>query len=239
MTKRTGPHAEAAIAVEQPHVVAVPGRRITVALVDDHALVRKGFRRILEIEPDIAVVGEAGDVPTAVELVQAERPAVVLMDISLPPTDGIEATRAILAVAPDTRVLVLTMHADDAYVRRTLKAGARGYLVKDADAGDLVQAVRAVHAGGSFFSPQVANLLRDSYLYGSSKDVIDNLGLLSPREREVMRLVADGYTNRLVAETLGITVNTVESHRKQIMDKLGLRNTADMVRFALKKGLVS
>jgi DNA-binding NarL/FixJ family response regulator len=211
--------------------------KITVLLVEDHTVVRQGLRRILENDPQIEIVAEVGDGREAVLIAQQRTPHVAIVDISLPALNGIEVTRHLAKVAPNTRVLILSMHADEAYVRQSLKAGAKGYLLKDADDQDLLRAVTALHDGGSYFSPAVSRLLLDGYLQ-DKPDPSDELNLLSDREREVLQLIAEGKSNKEIAQALNVSVSTVESHRKHIMEKLDLHNTAGMVRFALRKGIV-
>ena len=213
--------------------------RIRVLLVDDHTMVRSGFRLLLETARDIEILGEASDGEEAVALVRDLKPDVVLMDVGMPNADGIQATRAIKDACATTRVLILTMHADDVYIRQSLKAGACGYVLKNTKNLDLAQAVRSVARGGAVFSPDVAALLREAYLTAGERPVEDNLALLTDREREVLRAIAEGLTNRDIARQLDVSVNTVDSHRKHLMEKLGLHNTAEIVRFAVRKGLVS
>jgi two-component system response regulator NreC len=213
--------------------------RITVVLVDDHSMIRSGFRLLLEAARDIEIVAEAGDGDEAVECVREHKPDVVLMDVTMPSMDGIAATRAIKDASPATRVLILTMHADDVYVRQCLKAGACGYALKNAANLDLAHAIRAVAHGGAFFSSDIAALLREGYLTAGEHPVEDNLALLTDRERDVLRFIAEGLSNRDIAKQLDLSVNTVDSHRKHLMEKLGLHNTAEIVRFAVRKGLVS
>jgi two-component system response regulator NreC len=214
--------------------------KIRVMLVDDHTVVRQGLRRILESDDEIEIVGEAGDGRTAVEAAQRLHPHVVVMDIALPELNGIEATRQINKRVDGTRVLVLTMHADDVYVRQSLKAGARGYLLKDSEDLDLLKAVKIIGRGGSFFSPAVSKVLLEGYLGDTgTREVEDDLALLTDREREVLQLIAEGKTNKEVAAALSVSINTVETHRKHIMEKLDLHNTAELVRFAIRKRLVT
>jgi two-component system response regulator NreC len=213
--------------------------KLRVLLVDDHTVVRHGLRRILASDGQIEIVGEAGDGRTAVELAQRLRPDVVVMDVALPELNGIEATRQLAKRAPNVHVLMLTMHADDVYVRQSLKAGAHGYLLKDSEDLDLIKAVKAVGAGGSFFSPAVSRVVLSGYLgdrpVGESDDP---LGRLTDREREVLQLIAEGKTNKEIAGALSLSVNTVETHRKHLMEKLDLHNTAELVRFAIRERLV-
>jgi DNA-binding NarL/FixJ family response regulator len=213
--------------------------KLRVLLVDDHTVVRQGLRKILESDDEIEIVGEAGDGRSAVDMVQRMRPHVVVMDVALPELNGIEATRQITKRVDGAKVLVLTMHSDDVYVRQSLKAGARGYLLKDSEDLDLIKAVKAVGQGGSFFSPSVSKVLLAGYLGDpTGKEVEDNLALLTDREREVLQLIAEGKTNKEVANLLNVSINTVETHRKHVMEKLDLHNTAELVRFAVRKKIV-
>jgi DNA-binding NarL/FixJ family response regulator len=211
--------------------------KIRVFLVDDHTLVRQGLRRILESDEEIEIVGEAGDGRTAIDLVGKLRPHVVVMDVAMPDLNGIEATRQIAKRHEGVKVLVLSMHGDDVYVRQALKAGARGYLLKDSEDLDVIKAVKALRGGGSFFSPPVSRVVLSGYL-GDKGDGEDALGRLTDREREVLQLIAEGKTNKEVAAVLSVSINTVETHRKHIMEKLDLHNTADILRFAVRKKIV-
>jgi two-component system response regulator NreC len=213
--------------------------KIRVFLVDDHTVVRQGLRRILESDEEIEIVGEAGDGRTAIDLVQKLRPHVVVMDVAMPELNGIEATRQILKRVEGAKVLVLSMHGDDVYVRQALKAGARGYLLKDSEDLDLIKAVKAIRAGGSFFSPPVSKVVLSGYLGDKvDGDAVDGVARLTDREREVLQLIAEGKTNKEVAHALSVSVNTVETHRKHIMEKLDLHNTAELVRFAIRTKIV-
>jgi DNA-binding NarL/FixJ family response regulator len=213
--------------------------KIRVLLVDDHTVVRQGLRRILETDDEIAIVGETGDGRSAAEMAQKMNPNVVVMDIALPELNGIEATRQIMKRNENARVLILTMHSDDVCVRQSLKAGARGYLLKDSEDLDLLKAIKAVGRGGSFFSPAVSKVLLEGYLGDSTgQPVEDSLSLLTDREREVLQLFSEGKTNKEIATLLSVSINTVETHRKHIMEKLDLHNTADIVRFAVRKKIV-
>jgi two-component system, NarL family, response regulator NreC len=213
--------------------------KIRVFLVDDHTVVRQGLRRILESDDEIEIVGEAGDGRTAIDLVQKLRPHVVVMDVAMPELNGIEATRQILKRVESAKILVLSMHGDDVYVRQALKAGARGYLLKDSEDLDLIKAVKAIRAGGSFFSPPVSKVVLSGYLGDKAEGMEeDGVARLTDREREVLQLIAEGKTNKEVAHALSVSVNTVETHRKHIMEKLDLHNTAELVRFAINKKIV-
>ncbi len=213
--------------------------KIRVFLVDDHTVVRQGLRRILESDDEIEIVGEAGDGRTAIDLVQKLRPHVVVMDVAMPELNGIEATRQILKRVEGAKILVLSMHGDDVYVRQALKAGARGYLLKDSEDLDLIKAVKAIRGGGSFFSPPVSKVVLSGYLGDKADgDAEDSVARLTDREREVLQLIAEGKTNKEVAHCLSVSVNTVETHRKHIMEKLDLHNTAELVRFAIRTKIV-
>ena len=211
--------------------------KIRTVLADDHTMVRQGFRRILEADEAIDIVAEAGDGRTALDAVTRLAPDVAILDISLPELNGIEVTRQIGKSAASTKVLILSIHADDGYVRHALHAGARGYLLKDADDLDLLRAVAAIAGGGAYFSPSVGRTVLDSYLAATSTQR-DELDVLSAREREILQLIAEGKSNKEVAKVLDVAVSTVESHRKHLMDKLDLHNTAELVRFALRKGII-
>jgi two-component system, NarL family, response regulator NreC len=212
-------------------------RRISVLLVDDHTIVRQGLRRLLETDRDIEVVGEVGDGAGAVELAGQLKPDVIVMDLALPGVDGIEATRAIVGANRQARVLILTMNADDGAIRRSLRAGARGYVLKDSP--DVVHAVKQIASGQPFFSPLAARIAGARVEAGGGRVVDDSLGLLTERERQVLRLIAEGKTNKEIAALLTVSINTIETHRKHIMEKLDLHNTAEIVRFAVRKQVVA
>ncbi len=212
--------------------------QLGVFLADDHTVLRHGLRRIIDADPELQVVGEAGDGHSAVDLVHQLRPNVVLMDIGLPLLNGIDATRLITKSEPTVKVIILSMHADQAYVRRSLEAGARGYVLKDAEDLDLVRAIKAVARGGSFFSPAVSDVIRDGYLSPPGLEGRDGVDKLSDRERQVLQLIAEGRVNKEIAVLLDVSLSTIESHRKRIMEKLDLHNTAALVRFAIRNRLV-
>lgn len=208
--------------------------KIRILLADDHALVRQGFRRILEAEPDMQIVGEASDGREAVALAESLRPDVVVMDVGMPGLNGIEATRRLAESLPRTRVLALSMHKDSVYVREILRAGARGYLLKDAFDRDLLLAVRAVARGEAYLSPAVSEAVLSDY----RRHVRDPLDLLTSREREVLQMLAEGKTNKEIAAALNLSVYTVDAHRGRIMEKLNLHSIGELVRFAVRNGLV-
>jgi DNA-binding NarL/FixJ family response regulator len=207
-----------------------PDNLITVLLVDDHLLVRRGFRRMLEDDPAIRVVGEAGDGQEAVDLALSARPSVVVMDFALPSMNGAVATRRIAAEAPEIAVLVLSMHPEPAYVRNCLDAGARGYLLKNAMDLELVDAVKAVAAGRRVLDPRLA--LDPDSQGAAAPD-------LSARELEVLQLIVNGKSNKDIAAVLGLSANTVAVHRANIMNALDIHNTAELVVYAIRHGLVS
>ena len=212
--------------------------KIRVLLADDHTVVRQGLRKILESDPDIEICGEVGDGRAAVEAVKRLRPTVVVIDIGLPGLNGIEATNQITKGADGVSVLILSMHSDDVYIRQGLKAGAKGYLVKDSEDLDLIKAVKSLARGGSYFSPSVSKVLLDGYLSEGGDGSENPLSRLTSREREILQLISEGKTNKESARMLSLSINTVESHRKHLMEKLDLHNTAEIVRFAVRNGVV-
>ena len=209
-------------------------RKILILLADDHAVVRQGFRYILNAQENMEVVGEAGDGKEAVREAKQLEPDVVIMDVAMPGLNGIEATRRICDSLPHTRVLALSMHKDSVYVREILRAGARGYLLKDAIDKDLVFAVRAVARGEGYISPAVSDAVLNDY----RRHVSNPIDLLSSREREVLQLLAEGKTNKEVAAALNLSVHTVDAHRGRIMEKLNLHSIGELVRFAMREGLI-
>jgi two-component system, NarL family, response regulator NreC len=211
-----------------------PTRKTRILLADDHTVVRQGFKMILSAQPDLEVVGEAGNGREAVERAAELKPDVVVMDVSMPELNGIEATRRIAEASPRTRVLALSMHKDAVYVREILRAGARGYLLKDSIESDLVAAVRAVGRGDGYLSPSVSDAVLSDY----RKHVSDPIDLLTSREREVLQMIAEGKTNKEIATLLNLSVYTVEAHRGRVMEKLNLHSTGELVRFAVRNGLI-
>jgi two-component system response regulator NreC len=209
-------------------------KRIRILLADDHAVVRQGFKMILSAHSDMEIVGEAGNGREAIQLTEELRPDIVVMDVAMPELNGIEATRRVMEVAPHTRVLALSMHKDSVYVREILRAGARGYLLKDAPAGDLVSAIRALASGEGYLSPAVSNAVLDDY----RKHVTNPIDLLSSREREVLQMLSEGKTNKEIAVILNLSVYTVDAHRGRIMEKLNLHSINELVRFAVRNGLI-
>jgi DNA-binding NarL/FixJ family response regulator len=209
-------------------------KRIRILLADDHAVVRQGFKMILGAQSDMEIVAEAGNGREAVESAEKLRPDIVVMDVAMPELNGIEATRRITDASPHTRVLALSMHKDSVYVREILRAGARGYLLKDSPAPDLLAAVRAVASGEGYLSPAVSNAVLDDY----RRHVTNPIDLLTSREREVLQMLAEGKTNKEIAGVLNLSVYTVDAHRGRIMEKLNLHSINELVRFAVRNGLI-
>jgi len=214
--------------------------QIRVLLADDHTLIRAGLRLVVAAQPDLTVVGEANDGREAVAMAEKLKPDVVVMDIGMPSLNGIEACRHVHAALPHTHVVMLSMHSDEGYVLRALKAGAKAYLLKDSAEADLASAIRAVVAGKSFFSPAVGKVLLEDYMRKLERSgAEDSYELLSPREREVLQLVAEGKSSKEIANLLGLSVYTVETHRAKVMQKLNLRNIPELILYAVRKGIVS
>ena len=213
---------------------------IRVLLADDHQLMRSGIRLMLERETDLSVVGEANDGREAVALAKSLRPDVVVMDIGMANLNGIEAAQQMTGDRAEIAVVMLSMHSDESYVLRALKAGARGYLLKDSAEADLIKAVHAVAGGKSFFSPAVSKVLLDDYVRklrrSGTEDAYD---LLTPREREVLQLIAEGKSNKDIANLLNLSVYTVESHRSNLMEKLNIRGLPELILYAVRKGIIS
>lgn len=208
-------------------------KAIRLILADDHAVVRHGFRLLLEKE-GIDVVGEASDGLEALELVEKLKPDQLVVDIGMPRLNGLEVVRRIVAGRSATRAIVLTLHTEDQYFLAAIRAGVRGYVVKADSADELVRATRAVHAGGVYISPSISRTLVDAYLSGRGVDADP----LTPRERQVLQLVAEGNSTKEVAVLLGLSVKTAETHRSRIMTKLGIHGTANLVRYAISRGLI-
>lgn len=208
-----------------------------VLIADDHTMVRESLVGVLQAEPDIDVVAQAADGIEAVELAERTRPDIVVTDLSMPRLGGLEVVRRLREAQPQIKVLVLTMHSEDEYVLQVVRAGASGYLVKDSAASELVAAVRSLHAGRGYFGPQAARALAEQ-LQRPDRNGADPYGELTAREREVFHLIAEGFTTKEIAKRLDISVKTAENHRGRVLDKLDMRNTAELVRYALRRGLV-
>ncbi len=212
---------------------------IRIVLADDHTIIRSGLRLLLAQQPDFHVIGEASDGREAVELVSKQNPEVAVLDIGMPQLNGIEATRQIVTQSPDTKVVILSMHSDEGYVLRALKAGARAYILKNSAESDLIRAVRTVAEGKSFFSPVISKMLLEDYIRQiRDKHVEDSYDLLTPREREVLQLLAEGRTNKEVANLLHLSVYTVDAHRGNILQKLNLHGIPEMILYAVRKGII-
>ena len=211
-----------------------------VLLADDHAVVRKGLRFVLQRDQTIEIVAEAADGREAVRLAQECSPDVVVMDVAMPNLNGIQATAQIIRHKPDIRVIILSMYSDETYLVRALSAGAKGYLLKDSAETDLLRAVQAVAAGRPFFSPTIAQTLLEDYLRKLQRENLeDSYDLLTEREKEVLQLIAEGKSNKEVAVVLNVSPYTVETHRTHIMQKLNLHNTAEIVLYAVRKKIIS
>ncbi len=210
-----------------------------ILIADDHAIVRRGIRLLLESQPDMEVVGEARDGRDGLEQAQELNPDVMLMDITMPGMDGIEASRVIKASCPKVKILALTMHDNASYFFQMLQAGASGYVVKGAEPAELLSAIRAVRQNGVYLYPSLARELLDGYLeWLGAGEGRDSYARLTTREKEVFKLIVEGYTAREIAKALFLSPNTVERHRSNIMDKLGMHRKSQLIRFAISKGLV-
>ena len=216
----------------------MPSSSIRVVLVDDHALVRQGFRRILEDDPELTVVGEASNGADAIALVKKTDPDVVVMDMAMPEMSGLHATMEMIKQRPGTKVLILSMYSDEQYVRNALDAGAKGYILKSAIENDLTRAVKAVAAGEQYLAPELSSVLIRAIQTGSFEKSSDPYERLTQREKQVLQLIAHGKSNKEIAVMLELSVNTVAVHRANLMSALGVHKTAELVLFAVKKGLV-
>lgn len=213
-------------------------KRITVLLAEDHMIVREGFRKLLEVEADLEVVGEAQTGRQAVVMARKLRPAVVVMDIAMPEMNGLEATRQILKAIPGARVLILSAHSDDAYVERATELGAVGFLFKQTSSHDLSKAIREVHKGNTFFSPSIARRMHDQKSTVRGGALRKKVARLSSRELEVLQLIAEGKANKQIADELGISIKTVEKHRQNLMAKLNIHEISGLTRYAIAAGII-
>jgi len=215
-------------------------KKLRILLADDHIVMRTGLRALLERQPNLEVVGESEDGRETIELSASLKPDVVVMDVGMPILNGIEATRMIVGQHPTTAVVILSMHSDESYVMRALKAGARAYLLKDSAAADLISAIQAVSQNKAFFSPKVSRILAEDYVRVlKQKGAVDSYDLLTSREREILQLLAEGKANKEVAAALNISPYTVETHRSHILEKLNLHNPAELILYAVRKGIIS
>lgn len=213
-----------------------------ILIVDDHEVVRDGLRNILTSLDNISIAGEAGNGEDAVKMYSSLKPDLVIMDISMPGMNGIEATRVIKEKDPDARILILTMHDNQEYLNQIIRSGAKGFILKNTDKEELLDAVKTVASGDNFFSKDISKLIIDNYIR-TAKETEKNDGFkevpLTKREIEILKLIASGYSNQEIANILYISYNTVDTHRKNIMHKLSIKNTAGLVRYAIEKGLIS
>jgi DNA-binding NarL/FixJ family response regulator len=213
---------------------------IRILLADDHTVMRDGLRALLERQPDMAVVAEAADGRECVRLVEEQAPDVVMMDIGMPNMNGIEATRRITSENPRVAVVILSMHQDESYVLRALKAGAKGYLLKDSLRAEVIEAIRMVAQGRSFLTRKIGRMLQEDYIRElDSRGLEDSYDLLTDREREVLQLIAEGRTNKEVAGLLGVSLTTIETHRTHILQKLGLHSIPELILYAVRKGIIA
>jgi DNA-binding NarL/FixJ family response regulator len=215
-------------------------QQIRILLADDHNVMRKGLKLLLESQPEFTVVAEAADGRQAVERAEATSPDVAVLDIAMPNLNGIEAAQRIVAQRPDTSIIILSMHSDEGYVLRALKAGARGYLLKDSAEGDLIEAIMTVHQGKTFFSREIGKMLVEDYIRDvKTRGFEDSYELLTSREREILQLLAEGKANKEIAAALNLSSYTVETHRRNLQDKLNLHSLAELFLYAVRKRIIS
>lgn len=213
---------------------------LRILIADDHPFVRTGLRHVLEEHPEFKVAGEAADGREAVRLAEQERPDVAVLDIGMPNLNGIEAARQITEILPGISIIMLSMHSDEAYVLRSLKAGARAFLLKQSAESDLIAAIQAVSQGKSFFSPAISQMLLEDYMRQiRDRDVEDSYDLLTPREREILQMIAEGKSNKEMASLLQLSLYTVETHRANLMEKLDLHTVPELILYAVRKGVIA
>lgn len=214
--------------------------RLDLVVADDHTVMRQGLCKILEEQPDWRIVAQASTGREAVKLVLELTPTVAIFDIGMPLLNGIEATRQVCRRLPDLHVLILSMHSEEAYITQALEAGAQGYLLKDSADVELIRAVSSVASGKSYFSPAVARVMLDDYVrHLAQKGVVDRYDSLSEREREIFQLIAEGHSNKQIAQVLSVSPATVETHRAHVFQKLDVHNTAELVLYAVRRGVIS
>ena len=215
-------------------------KSIRILLADDHTVMRKGLRLLLESQPEFSVVAEAADGRQAVERAEATQPDVAVIDIAMPNLSGIEAAQRMAAALPHVAIVILSMHSDEGYVLRALKAGAKGYLLKDSAEGDLIEAIKAVHQGKTFFSPEISKMLVEDYMQEiRTRGAEDSYDLLTSREREIFQLLAERKSNKEIAQALNLSPYTVETHRRNLQEKLNLHSLAELILYAVRKGIIS
>jgi len=213
---------------------------IRILLADDHTVMRRGLRLLLESQPEFSVVAEAADGREAVQQAENTHPDVAVVDIAMPKMSGIEAAERINTATPHTAIVILSMHSDEGYVLRALKVGAKGYLLKDSAEGDLIEAIKAVHQGKTFFSPEISRMLMEDHIHETRiRGAEDGYHLLTSREREILRLLAERKSNTEIAAGLNLSLHAMETHRRNLLDKLNLRSLAELILYAVRKGLVS
>jgi len=213
-------------------------KKIRILLADNHTILRNGIRALLEQEPDLEVVAEAEDGRAAVSLACQFKPDVAIIDIAMPLLNGLEATRQIKKILPGVRVLVLSMHDNEEYIRQVLEAGAMGYILKDAAARELISAIRSVYQGEAVLSPAITRLVIEDYLRWGGIRPAEKDEILSPREREVLQLIAEGYTNKQIAGILTLSIKTVQAHRLNLMGKLNLHDRGELIKYAIQKKII-
>jgi len=215
-------------------------KQIRILLADDHTVMRRGLRLLLESRPEFGVVAEAADGRQAVERAEATQPDVAVLDIAMPNLSGIEAAKRINAAFPEIAIVILSMHSDEGYVLRALKAGAKGYLLKDSAEGDLIDAIKSVHEGKTFFSPEITRMLMEDYVREiRTRGAEDSYDLLTSREREILQLLAELKSNKEIAQLLNLSLYTVETHRRNLQEKLNLHSVAELILYAVRKGVIS
>jgi DNA-binding NarL/FixJ family response regulator len=218
----------------------VEKKAIRILLADDHNIMRRGLRLLLERQPGFEVVAEAADGREAADRAEATHPDIAVLDIAMPNMSGIEAAQRIRALLPQVAIVILSMHSDEGYVLRALKAGAKGYLLKDSAESDLIEAIKAVSEGKAFFSPEISKILVEDYVRDMRKrGAEDSYELLTSREREILHLLAEGKSNKDIATLLDLSLYTVETHRRNLQDKLNLHSLAELILYAVRKGVIS